>query len=128
MIRTLGVWSAAGDKARRCARSLSRGVHGRGARPPGSAPRPRVTSRVETIDDPAIGWVSELIEVRVLARDVFVHLRGAAGARERIVSSEAVIAARPGTVIWPRGVAARSAEPNRRGTAGLCCRPSPRAA
>ena len=46
----------------------------------------------------AIGWVSELIEVAG-GEDVFAHLRSAAGARERIVSSADVIAARPDVIL-----------------------------
>ena len=46
----------------------------------------------------AIGWVSELIDVAG-GTDVFSHLRAAPGARERIVASEAVIAARPDVIL-----------------------------
>ena len=61
-----------------------------------------------------IGWVSELIEVAG-GEDVFAHLRSAAGARDRIVSSERVIAARPDVILasWcgrkvvPRQIAER---------------------
>ena len=61
-----------------------------------------------------IGWVSELIEVAG-GEDVFAHLRGAAAARDRIVSSADVIAARPDVILasWcgrkvvPRQIAER---------------------
>jgi len=80
-----------------------------------AAPRPRVY--FEEWNDPmisGIGWVSELIEIAG-GEDVFAHLRSAAAARDRIVSSEQVIAARPDVILasWcgrkvvPRQIAER---------------------
>ena len=45
-----------------------------------------------------IGWVSELVEA-VGAVDVFKHLAGRKSAKDRIVTAETVIAARPDIVI-----------------------------
>ena len=117
MIRTLGALVGAGDKAEALARSLEARVADVARASKGSTRRPRVY--FEEWNDPmisAIGWVSELIEVAG-GEDVFAHLRGAAGARERIVSSEAVIAARPEVILasWcgrkvvPRQIAERPA-------------------
>ena len=119
MIRTLGALVGVGDKAEALARSLEARIMGvaragRGSAK-GAARRPRVY--FEEWNDPmisAIGWVSELIEVAG-GEEVFAHLRSAAGARERIVSSEAVIAARPDVILasWcgrkvvPRQIAER---------------------
>ena len=62
-------------------------------------PRPRVY--FEEWDDPlisGIGWVSELIEIAG-GDDVFASLRACRSATERIVTSEAVIAAAPDIVL-----------------------------
>jgi iron complex transport system substrate-binding protein len=115
MIRTVGALVGAGDKAEALARSLEARVMDVACASQGSLHRPRVY--FEEWNDPmisAIGWVSELIEVAG-GEEVFAHLRGAAGARERIVSSEAVIAARPDVILasWcgrkvvPRQIAER---------------------
>ena len=117
MIRTLGALVGAGDKAEALARSLEARVMDVARASKGSTHRPRVY--FEEWNDPmisAIGWVSDLIEVAG-GEDVFAHLRSAAGARERIVSSEAVIAARPEVILasWcgrkvvPRQIAERPA-------------------
>jgi iron complex transport system substrate-binding protein len=61
--------------------------------------RPKVY--FEEWDEPmisAIGWVSELIEIAG-GVDVFAQLRGEQAAKDRIVSSEAVIAAAPDVII-----------------------------
>jgi iron complex transport system substrate-binding protein len=115
MIRTLGALVGVGDKAEALARSLEARVMDVARASKRSTHRPRVY--FEEWNDPmisAIGWVSELIEVAG-GEEVFAHLRGAAGARERIVSSEAVIAARPEVILasWcgrkvvPRQIAER---------------------
>ena len=114
-IRTLGALVGAGEKAKALARTLEARVMEVARAGKGSARRPRVY--FEEWNDPmisAIGWVSELIEVAG-GEEVFAHLRSAAGARERIVSSEAVIAARPDVILasWcgrrvvPRQIAER---------------------
>jgi iron complex transport system substrate-binding protein len=115
MIRTLGALVGVGDKAEALARSLEARVTEVAHTSKGSAQRPRVY--FEEWNDPmisAIGWVSELIEVAG-GEEVFAHLRSAAGARERIVSSAEVIAARPDVILasWcgrkvvPRQIAER---------------------
>jgi iron complex transport system substrate-binding protein len=63
----------------------------------------RVRTRVyfEEWDDPlisGIGWVSELIEIAG-GEDIFAELRHAAAARDRIITSEAVIAAAPDVIL-----------------------------
>jgi iron complex transport system substrate-binding protein len=98
MIRTVGALVNASDKAEALARSLEARVAAvaqasRGGR--------RLRVYFEEWNDPmisAIGWVSELIEVAG-GEDVFGHLRGAPGARERIVTSADVIAARPEVIL-----------------------------
>jgi iron complex transport system substrate-binding protein len=113
MIRTLGVLVGAGDKAEGLARSLEARVIDVARATKGA--RPRVY--FEEWNDPmisGIGWVSELIEIAG-GDDVFAHLRGQASARDRIVSSEQVIAARPDVIVasWcgrkvvPRQIAER---------------------
>ena len=115
MIRTLGALVGAGEKAVALARTLEARLMEVARAGKGSARRPRVY--FEEWNDPmisAIGWVSELIEVAG-GEEVFAHLRGAAGARERIVSSADVIAARPDVILasWcgrkvvPRQIAER---------------------
>jgi iron complex transport system substrate-binding protein len=114
MIRTVGALVGAGDKAERLARSLEARIAdvARGTR---TARRPRVY--FEEWNDPmiaGIGWVSELIEIAG-GEDVFARLRSAAAARDRIVSSADVIAARPDVILasWcgrkvvPRRIAER---------------------
>ena len=64
-----------------------------------SARRPRVY--FEEWNDPmisAIGWVSELVEVAG-GIDVFADRRGAAAATDRIVTADAVLAARPDVIV-----------------------------
>ena len=98
MIRTVGALVGAGDRAEALARSLETRVAEMARATWGSA-RPRVY--FEEWNEPmisAIGWVSELIEIAG-GEDVFAHLRGAAAARDRIVSSDRVIAARPDAIL-----------------------------
>ncbi len=115
MIRTLGALIGERDKAEALACTLE-GRVADAARANRRATRPRVY--FEEWNDPmisAIGWVSELIEVAG-GEDVFAHLRGGAAARDRIVSSADVIAARPDVIVasWcgrkvvPRQIAERS--------------------
>jgi iron complex transport system substrate-binding protein len=81
----------------------------------GRTSRPKVY--FEEWDEPmisGIGWVSELIEISG-GIDVFAHLRSEQAAKDRIVSSEAVIAAAPDVILasWcgkkvvPEKIAAR---------------------
>ena len=120
MIRTVGALIGESEKADSLARSLEDRVAAvaheiRASETGTAAHRPRVY--FEEWNDPmisAIGWVSELIEVAG-GTDVFSHLRHAPGARERIVTSDAVIAARPDVILasWcgkkfvPRQIAER---------------------
>ena len=99
MIRTLGALVDARDKAEALARRLEERLEAVAAAAQGRAARPRVY--FEEWDDPmiaGIGWVSELIEVAG-GIDVFADLRHCASARERFVSSEAVIAAEPDVIL-----------------------------
>ncbi len=99
MIRTLGALVGASEKAGRLARSLEaelEKVREHAARLPR---KPRVY--FEEWDEPmisGIGWVSELIEVAG-GFDVFKELSTHKSARERIVTAEQVIAAKPDIVI-----------------------------
>jgi iron complex transport system substrate-binding protein len=99
MIRTLGALVDAGEKADELARSLEQRraqARQRAARLPR---QPRVY--FEEWNEPmisGIGWVSELVEAAG-GIDVFKHLAGQKSARDRIVTAEAVIAARPDIVI-----------------------------
>ena len=114
MIRTLGALVGASDRAEALARRLeARVAEVRAAR--ASANRPRVY--FEEWNDPlisAIGWVSELVEVAG-GIDVFADRRGAAAATGRIVTADAVLAARPDVIVasWcgrkvvPEQIAAR---------------------
>src|SRR3954463_15911268 len=98
MIRTLGALVGAAGKAEALAQScetrlatIARVTKGR--------VRPRVY--FEEWDEPmisGIGWVSELIAAAG-GVDVFADRAAAQGARDRIVSSEAVIAAEPDIVV-----------------------------
>ena len=115
MIRTLGALVDAADKADALAATLAarvNAVHERALRLPR---RPRVY--FEEWDEPMIsglGWVSELIEAAG-GIEVFPALAAKKNAKDRIVSADAVIAARPDIIIgsWcgkkfvPAKVAAR---------------------
>jgi iron complex transport system substrate-binding protein len=98
MIRTVGALVGAPEKADQ----LARGYEARLAEVAASArgrPRPKVY--FEEWDDPlisGIGWVSELIEIAG-GEDIFPGLRSEKAARDRIVSSDAVIAAAPDLVL-----------------------------
>lgn len=115
MIRTVGALIGESGKAEALARRLEARVAAVAHETRDATRRPRVY--FEEWNDPmisAIGWVSELIDVAG-GTDVFSHLRDAPGARERIVASEAVIAARPDVILasWcgkkvvPRQIAER---------------------
>ena len=98
MIRTLGALIGVAGKAEALARSLEQRVADVRAAHASSA-RPRVY--FEEWNDPmisAIGWVSELIEVAG-GSDVFADRRGAAAATGRIVTADAVLAARPDVIV-----------------------------
>lgn len=115
MIRTVGALIGESGKADTLARTLEERVTAVARETRNAIRRPRVY--FEEWNNPmisAIGWVSELIEVAG-GTDVFSHLRAAPGARERIVTSDAVIAARPDVILasWcgkkvvPRQIAER---------------------
>ena len=98
MIRTLGAVVGVADKAEALARTLEARVAAVAAARAGRA-RPRVY--FEEWNDPmisAIGWVSELIEVAG-GQDVFADRRGAPAAQDRIVTSDAVLAAQPEVIV-----------------------------
>jgi iron complex transport system substrate-binding protein len=99
MIRTLGALVEASDKAEPLAQSLERRVAAARQRAALLTKRPRVY--FEEWDDPmisGIGWVSELVEAAG-GIDVFQELASGKSARERIVTAERVIAAKPEIVI-----------------------------
>ena len=116
MIRTLGALVGAVDKAEALAASLERRLADKRACAAGLPRRPRVY--FEEWDDPmisGIGWVSELIAAAG-GEDIFGHLSARKSAKERIVTSDEVIAAAPDIIIgsWcgkkfvPGKVAARA--------------------
>ena len=99
MVRTLGALVGAAGKAGELVRTLERRLAEMRERATRLPRRPRVY--FEEWDEPmisGIGWVSELIEAAG-GIDVFKHLSGQKGAKDRIVSPEVVIAARPDIVI-----------------------------
>ncbi|MEJ2432705.1 MAG: ABC transporter substrate-binding protein, partial [Pseudolabrys sp.] len=115
MIRTLGALVGASEKADALAKSLAARVNAVHARAKELPRRPRVY--FEEWDEPMIsglGWVSELIETAG-GIEVFPHLAANKNAKDRIVSAEQVIAARPDIIVgsWcgkrfvPAKVAAR---------------------
>jgi iron complex transport system substrate-binding protein len=97
MIRTVGALVGATDEAKTLSRSLAdRLAQARQRRP---AQRPRVY--FEEWDAPMISgilWVSELVEAAG-GEDVFAGLASGKSAKDRIVTSEQVIAARPDIII-----------------------------
>jgi iron complex transport system substrate-binding protein len=98
MIRTVGALVGASDKADLLARTYEARLAQVAAAARGR-PRPRVY--FEEWDDPlisGIGWVSELVEIAG-GDDVFANLRACKSAPERIVTSQAVIAAAPDVVL-----------------------------
>ncbi len=115
MIRTLGALVGASEKAEQLAAALTARINAAHARAKQLPRRPRVY--FEEWDQPmisGIGWVSELIETAG-GVDVFPELAANKSAKDRIVSPEAVIAARPDIIVgsWcgkrfaPAKVAAR---------------------
>ncbi|MDO8875233.1 MAG: cobalamin-binding protein [Pseudolabrys sp.] len=115
MIRTLGALVGQSDKAEALARSLSARVDAVRAQTEKLPRKPRVY--FEEWDEPMISglrWVSELVEAAG-GIDVFPQLAANKNAKDRIVTREAVIEARPDIIIgsWcgkkfvPAKVAAR---------------------
>ena len=115
MIRTLGALVGCPDKADALARSLEARVDAVRSLSAQLPRRPRIY--FEEWDEPMIsglGWVSELVTAAG-GIDIFPQLSLRKNARDRIVSSEAVIAARPDIIVgsWcgkkfvPAKVAAR---------------------
>ena len=99
MIHTLGALVGAVDKAAALANMLGERLAQTKARAARLPKRPRVY--FEEWDDPmvsGIGWVSELVEAAG-GIDVFQTLAGQKSAKDRIVTAEAVIAAKPDIVI-----------------------------
>jgi iron complex transport system substrate-binding protein len=99
MIRTLGALVGAAARADALARELSGRIDGVRAQGAQLAVKPRVY--FEEWDEPmisGIGWVSELIEIAG-GVDVFANLSARKNAKDRIVSAEQVIAAKPDIVI-----------------------------
>ncbi|HXX25857.1 MAG TPA: ABC transporter substrate-binding protein [Pseudolabrys sp.] len=99
MIRTLGALVGATGKAAALAASLASHVDDVHVRAAGLPRRPRVY--FEEWDEPMIsglGWVSELVEAAG-GIEVFPTLAVKKNAKDRIVSSDAVIAAKPDIII-----------------------------
>jgi iron complex transport system substrate-binding protein len=99
MIRTVGALVGASGKADALAASLSERVDQAQERAARLPRRPRVY--FEEWDEPmisGIGWVSELIAAAG-GTDVFANLATEKSAKNRIVSTEAVIAAQPDIII-----------------------------
>jgi iron complex transport system substrate-binding protein len=99
MIRTLGALVGTADKAEELAATLEQRLLQTRARSAAQLPKPRVY--FEEWDDPMISglrWVSELIE-HAGGIDVFTERSHGKNAKERIVSADEVIAARPDIII-----------------------------
>jgi iron complex transport system substrate-binding protein len=99
MVRTLGALVGASAAAERLAADLAGRVDAVRAEAASAPVRPRVY--FEEWDEPmisGIGWVSELIEAAG-GTDVFADRAREPGARDRIVTSDAVIAAAPDIVV-----------------------------
>jgi iron complex transport system substrate-binding protein len=97
MVRTVGALVGCSARAETLADQLSRRIAGISSF--GRTSRPKVY--FEEWDGPmisGIGWVSELIEIAG-GIDVFAHLRSEQAAKDRIVSSDAVIAAAPDVIL-----------------------------
>jgi iron complex transport system substrate-binding protein len=99
MIRTLGALVGAAERAE----ALAGGYEARLAEmvDEAAANRPRPRVYFEEWDEPlisGIGWVSELIGIAG-GDDIFPHLAQQAAARDRIVTSDAVIAASPDVIL-----------------------------
>lgn len=98
MIRTIGALTGAARKAEALASSFEARLEDVASAARGR-PRPKVY--FEEWDEPlisGIGWVSELIEIAG-GEDVFAKLRAKKSAKERFVTSEAVIAAAPDIIL-----------------------------
>jgi iron complex transport system substrate-binding protein len=115
MVRTLGALVGAVDKAEALAKSLEQRVDAARARSEALRKRPRVY--FEEWDEPmisGIGWVSELVEAAG-GIEAFPALAQRKNAKDRIVTSAEVIAAKPDIIVgsWcgkkfvPAKVAAR---------------------
>jgi len=99
MIHTLGALVGAAGKAGELVQALERRLAQARERAAQMSRRPRVY--FEEWDEPmisGIGWVSELVEAAG-GIDVFKHLSGQKSAKDRIVTPDAVIAARPDIII-----------------------------
>ncbi|MEW6321056.1 MAG: cobalamin-binding protein [Acidobacteriota bacterium] len=99
MIRVVGGIVGAADRAEALARGLEAGLDEIRRVSATRPARPRVY--FEEWDDPLISgiqWVEELVEIAG-GDPVFPHLRHAALGRDRIVTSDAVVAARPDVII-----------------------------
>jgi iron complex transport system substrate-binding protein len=98
MIRHLGATVGAGARADALAEGYERRLAAIAARAEG---RPRPLVYFEEWDEPmisGIGWVSDLIAIAG-GRDAFPELAGKEAARDRILSPEAVIDARPDVIL-----------------------------
>ena len=99
MIRTLGALIGENEKADALARKLERRIADIAADAKARSDRPRVY--FEEWNDPmisGIGWVSELIDIAG-GTDIFADLSTKAEAKDRIVTSEAVIERAPDIVL-----------------------------
>ena len=99
MIRTLGALIGENEKADALARNLERRIADIAADAKARSDRPRVY--FEEWNDPmisGIGWVSELIDIAG-GTDIFADLSTKAEAKDRIVTSEAVIERAPDIVL-----------------------------
>lgn len=99
MIRTLGALVGTGAKAEALAASLAAGLDDIRARMSSLKRRPRVY--FEEWDEPmisGIGWVSELVDIAG-GVDVFAELSAQKSAKDRIVSTDQVIAAQPDIIV-----------------------------
>jgi iron complex transport system substrate-binding protein len=99
MVRTLGALVGSKEKAEALANTLADRVDGARERATRLLRRPRVY--FEEWDEPmiaGIGWVSELVTAAG-GIDVFPELSSRKNARDRIVSADNVIAARPDIII-----------------------------
>ncbi len=99
MIRTLGGLIGEAEKADELAARFERRLADVAATGPARSSRPRVY--FEEWDDPlisGIGWVSELISIAG-GDDIFPQLAKEKAAKDRIVASEAVIAANPDVIL-----------------------------
>jgi iron complex transport system substrate-binding protein len=115
MIRTLGALIGSSEKAGELAHALERRLEQTRQRAASLSRRPRVY--FEEWDEPmitGIGWVSELIEAAG-GIETFPDLAGRKSAKDRIITAEQVIAAKPDIIVgsWcgkkfvPAKVAAR---------------------